>query len=83
MKPVALTIPEDAQVGFIKQDLAFVQPVDTVSWSGQEMPAFGAVSKVQAGGDVAVQATFADGSPAVVSHQAGKGEAIYCGFCRA
>ena len=27
-----------------------------------------------------MRATFADGSPAVVSRKAGKGEVLYCGF---
>lgn len=74
--------PAEALVGFIKQDLPFVQPVDTVTETAgkEQFPAFGAVSRVQAKPDFAVSGTFADGSPAMGTRTVGKGAVIYCGF---
>ncbi|MHB0938650.1 MAG: beta-galactosidase trimerization domain-containing protein, partial [Armatimonadota bacterium] len=77
--------PPDAQVAFIKQDLPFVQPLQTVDLAlpGQgrkQAPAFAAVSTVTAAADARVDGTFVNGLPAVVRRQAGTGETIYCGF---
>jgi hypothetical protein len=80
--------PQPAQVAadpirWEKQDLPFAKPVETVSSDtlagGLKMPVYGAVSKfTNEAGQVA--ATFADGSPAVVTNTVGKGSVTYSGF---
>lgn len=69
------------QVGFIKQDLPFVKAMDTISWNGQKIPAFGMVTVTKPiASDAKVIGQFADGSPAIVDRKAGAGRAVYCGF---
>jgi len=77
--------PPDAQVAFIKQDLPFVQPLQTVDFalsgpSRKQVPAFSVISTVIAAADARVEGTFVNGLPAVVRRQAGTGETLYCGF---
>ncbi len=85
----ALEAPADLQVGFIKQDLPFAKAIGEVAWTPpadhkpgapRTFPVFGAVSRIKAGKDTAVQGKFKDDSPAVTARKAGKGEAIYCAF---
>ena len=81
----AFDAPAGAQVGYEKEDLPFVEPVDQVTVSGVPgaggtIPVFSAVSRFTAAGDATVLGTFDDGSPAVVQRQVGQGQAIYCGF---
>jgi len=45
-----------------------------------KFPAFGSISRVTPAQDAAVQASFADGSPAIVQRLVGKGKVIYCAF---
>lgn len=69
------------QIGFIKQDLPFAKPLDTVTWGEQKIPAFGIVNSLKtAGADVEVVAQFSKGSPAVVRRSVGQGETLFCGF---
>jgi hypothetical protein len=76
----ALVAPEDAQVGFIKQDLPFARALDTVTWSGQWLPVTGAIARLKPSQDATVEGTFLDGSPAVVARDVGKGAVRACGF---
>ena len=77
--PVAVS--KEGQIGFIKQDLPFVKPIETVTWNNQTIPAYGAiaVTKVTAA-DAKVVGKFSNGSPAVVLRDVGKGRVVYCGF---
>ena len=79
---VGLEMPADRQVHFIKQDLRFVKPLDTVTLgtAGAKLPAFGVVSRIRAAKDSDVRGVFSDGSPAVTVRKVGKGEATCCGF---
>ncbi|MHB9105970.1 MAG: beta-galactosidase trimerization domain-containing protein [Armatimonadota bacterium] len=78
--------PAEALVGFVKQDLPFVQPLDEVTFPGRPapldtaIPAYGAVSRVTAANGATVVGTFKDGSPAYVTQMVGKGYTAYCGF---
>lgn len=75
-----LVEPKDAQVKFIKQDLPFAEPIDSVHFeNGKTIPVIGVKSQSKTQG-VNVEAKFKDGSPAVFSKTAGKGKVIYCGF---
>lgn len=76
----ALVAPQDAQVGFIKQDLPFARAIDTVTWSGHWLPVTGAIARVKVGRDAAVRGVFSDGSPAVVIREALDGKTICCNF---
>ena len=75
--------PADENIVFEKQDLPFAAPLETVRWKRGEaltvMPAYGAVGRFRAK-DAEVQATFADGSPAVAVKKVGTGVAMHCGF---
>lgn len=75
-------MPADAQVSFIKQDLKFVKALGQVTLDGQEaaFPVFGVVSRTKAAEGTQVTGRFADGAPAVVVNQPGKGRTLYCGF---
>jgi hypothetical protein len=72
------------QIDYIKQDIAFVEPIDTVSWKHgdktETMPVIGVRSRVKLAGGAEPLAAFSDGSPAVSKRIVGKGQAIYCGF---
>ncbi len=72
--------PKDRLIGFIKQDLPFVSPVETVTVGPEQLPAFGAVSKGKAAAGTQVLGTFADGSPAVTLRNAGQGTVAACSF---
>ena len=78
-----IALDETAEIRFIKQDLPFVEPMDTVTWktaAGElRLPAFSARSRIQAAG-AEVQGTFADGSPAITVKPTGRGRAVYCAF---
>lgn len=77
-----LVKPQDQQVHFIKQDISFVKPLETVTLGqgGTKVPAFGIISKIKASKDAEVRGTFGNGAPAVVTRKAGKGEVVYCAF---
>lgn len=79
----ALEAPAAKQIGYIKQDLPFVDPVDTVTWKHGDrtvaIPAFGACSRFAVKG-AEVIGTFSDGTPAISRRAVGTGTAIYCGF---
>jgi hypothetical protein len=83
VEPLERIAPPAAQVGFIKQDLPFVEPLDTVAWpegdTVREMPAIGVVSRVKVN-DAETVATFRDRSPAVTVRRAGDGTVTYCAF---
>jgi len=78
--------PETALVGFIKQDLPFVQPLDQVKFPNFPaalaggFPVYGAVSRVTVGAGANVAGVFTDGSPAYVTRVVGKGLTAYCAF---
>jgi hypothetical protein len=81
-----LMAPADAMIGFIKQDLPFAKPLGQATWkpadaeAASAMPVFGAISKVKTAKDATVEGSFTDGSPAVTTRKAGKGQATYCAF---
>ena len=72
------------QIDYIKQDIAFAEPIDTVTWKHGDktstMPVIGVRSRVKLASGSEQLATFSDGSPAISKRVAGKGQAIYCGF---
>jgi hypothetical protein len=73
----ALDAPDGAQIGYIKQDLPFVEPIDHVKSdfleAEFESPIFAVRSRVKAvSAGAKVIAKFKDGSPAVTAAQAGK-----------
>ncbi len=78
-----LEAPQDNTVVYIKRDLPFAQPLETVRWrtgaGERRLKAFGAVSRVTAQGTQVV-ATFSDGAPALTTRQVGKGTVTYCAF---
>ena len=86
VEQAALDMPKDGQLNYVKQDLPFMTPLETVSWQrpgtpgAVTLPAYGIVSRVTAGRDVTVTGAFADRSPAVTSRREGKGAALYCAF---
>ncbi|MBN1607863.1 MAG: beta-galactosidase trimerization domain-containing protein, partial [Polyangiaceae bacterium] len=74
---------EQPALRYIKQDLPFALPLDTVTWRGgwqtQTFPIYSARSHVRLAGARPV-ATFDDGSAAITSAQVGRGRTTYCGF---
>jgi hypothetical protein len=76
---VTLEAPADAQVGFEKQDLPFARPLETVSGPAGSFPVFGAIARVSAEGSL-VNATFSDGSPAILERRVGRGRVVYLAF---
>lgn len=79
--------PEDVQLAYIKQDLPFAEPLDTVSMTMSDdetesvsLPAFGIVSRITPASDTTVIATFSDQRPAMIERRHGKGEVLYCAF---
>jgi hypothetical protein len=83
VEPTALEEPAGAQVKFLKQDLPFAKPLDTVIWKHGEqqsrLPVIGVRSRVRLNG-ATTEATFSDGSPALASRTVGQGRTLYCGF---
>lgn len=77
-----ITKPTTEQVDFIKQDMRFVKPLGEVALAepAAKFPVFGAVSKFKPAADAKIGGTFADGTPAIVTRKAGKGETTYCAF---
>jgi len=75
-----ISAPPESRVDLIKQDLAFVDPADTVAGKVGRFPVYGAVGSVAAASDAAVLGAFGDGSPAITQHAVDKGEAFYCAF---
>lgn len=75
VEQTALEAPEDKQLIWIKQDLPFAEPIDSVGG----MPVFGAKSLVKPVG-ATVEGTFGGGAPAVTRRKVGKGTATYCAF---
>jgi len=82
-----LDIEDGESIRFAKQDLPFAEAIDRVKWAagaGEDaagMPVFAVRSRVRPQG-ATVEATFADGAPAVTRHQpaGAKGEAWYAAF---
>ena len=76
-------LEDEGEVKFIKQDMPFTEPMDTVTWQTRagdvKMPVIAARSRIELRGAEA-QGTFADGSPAVTVRHVGEGKAIYCAF---
>ncbi len=70
-----LDAPEDRQLIWIKQDLPFAEPLDSVDG----MPVFSARSQAKLTTASAEQ-TFASGAPALTRSAVGKGQAIYCAY---
>ena len=84
-----LIIPSDAQIGFMKQDMPFTKSISQVTWKQSglafakpavKLDVFGLYSKVKTAADAAIQGTFADGSPAIIVRNAGRGKAVHCAF---
>lgn len=75
-----LVAPEEGQVLFIKQDLPFVRSVESVSWAGGRLSAFGALGRISASRDATIEGVFSDGSPAVILRKVGQGLVRYCSF---
>jgi len=82
LEPAALEA-SGPQIGYEKQDLPFVEPIDMATWKRAEtsftIPVIGVRSPARLRGVVA-EATFRDGSPAIATRAAGNGRTIYCGF---
>ncbi len=86
--------PADSQVTWIKQDLPFARPIDTVAGVDEQAasptngtPAktslfsvFGVRTRFRPAADCRVVYRFSDGSPAVVQRKVGEGQVVYCGF---
>lgn len=72
--------PKSAEVYFMKDDLAFAPPVETVTIGQTKFSAFGAVSRIKPTQPVQVIGTFADGSPAAVTRAVGQGSSTYAAF---
>jgi hypothetical protein len=72
------------QTDYIKQDIAFIEPIDTVTWPRETgdlaIPVLCVRSRFKFAPDVEQVAAYSDGSPAVTKRVAGKGQAMYCGF---
>lgn len=82
--PGELETPAAASVVYAKQDLPFSEPLDTVKFDLPQIdefsvPIYAARQKFTASPNVVVE-TFADGSPAILRAEIGKGEVKYCGF---
>ncbi|MFN4260255.1 MAG: beta-galactosidase trimerization domain-containing protein [Gemmataceae bacterium] len=81
--PKALDIPEGSIVKREKEDLPFVEPLDTVTLAANaaevKMPVISARSRFAVKG-AQVMGSFSDGSPVVSLRQHGKGRAYYVGF---
>jgi hypothetical protein len=60
-----------------RQELPFLKPLDGVKGDGWRMPALALRERVTPAAGAAVLAKFDDGSAAVVSSKAGKGQVIY------
>ena len=72
------------QIDYIKQDLAFVEPINMVTWKrggkSESIPVFCVRSVVKVSSGTETLATFSDNSPAVTKRSVGKGQVNYCGF---
>jgi len=76
-------LEEKGEMKFIKQDMPFAEPMDTVTWleptGAVQMPVIAARGSIEARG-ADVQGTFSDGSPAITVKRTGSGQAICCAF---
>ncbi|MBN1606762.1 MAG: hypothetical protein JW940_09015 [Polyangiaceae bacterium] len=74
---------EQPALRYIKQDLPFALPLDTIAWPNRShtpsFPIYAARSQVMLTRAEAL-ATFDDGSPAITSARVGRGRTYYCGF---
>jgi hypothetical protein len=61
-----------------RQELPFLQPFGQINGGGWQMPVLATHERVQAVKDVETLATFADGSPAVLTRKLGEGRVFYC-----
>jgi hypothetical protein len=75
-----LDSPEGAHVGYIKEDLPFAPPIGQVTGPDGQFPVFGTISHGAPVAGAIVAGTFADGKPAIVTKNNGKGKTLYCGF---
>jgi hypothetical protein len=84
---------EDSQITWIKQDLPFAEPIDTLrptpdflgldvdsSTAHSATRIFGAKDSFDPSDDAQVLLKFSADSPAAIRRRVGKGELIYCGF---
>jgi hypothetical protein len=68
-------------IDFVKQNLPFALPIDTVSLNGSAIEVVGWKSHFKTNDQaIDVLGTFSDASPAITSHSVGTGRAMYCGF---
>jgi hypothetical protein len=85
--------PENSQITWIKQDLPFAQPIDTLkptsellkrdsssSETGSATRIFGAKDTFAPTDDAQALLKFSADSPAAIRRKAGEGEVVYCGF---
>ena len=83
VEETAFDMPAESHVQFIKQDIRFAEPIDTVTWTADaqtfEMPVFAVRSRITAT-SATVEGKFSDGSPAVTVRADGKGSATYVAF---
>jgi hypothetical protein len=76
-------LEEKGEMRYIKQDMPFAEPMDTVTWQSStgevQIPVIVVRSRVELRG-AEVQGKFSDGSPAITVMRTGEGSAIYCAF---
>ena len=76
-------LEEQDKMKFIKEDMPFTAPMDTVTWqtlAGEvRTPVIAARSRIELRG-ADVRGTFSDGSPAITVKRTGGGLAFYCAF---
>jgi hypothetical protein len=82
VEPVKLERAEGAPISFIKQDLPFAKAMGEVTLvdSAKAFPVFGVLGKVKPAPGSEIQASFSDGSAAVVANKVNKGRTVYCAF---
>jgi hypothetical protein len=83
--PLAMVEPAGSAIQYIKQDLAFAEPLGRATWTttgGTPVAATvsGARHEFTPAAGTAVIATFDDGAPAALSSVVGKGRADYFGW---
>lgn len=92
---ILLDAGQGTRIRYIKQDLPFAKPIDTVQIAEElfdprqvavtarpdnsPLPVFGVRSRVNLLHGQ-IRGVFSDGSPAIVERQTGKGKSVCCGF---
>lgn len=74
--------PSESRIEFEKQDLPFAKPISEITEiEGEQLsiPVYGVICKIR---NVSAKTVgkFADGSPAIIMRQYGKGKIVYCAF---